>query len=1004
MPREDALRGARSAEASGAAAREHAAAQGGAQEASGFWGRAQASEGAMIDLSRAGRAHAAGGCGGLDGSRPAMAAEARAGAASASQGAAVRQLRNRATTRALGSAATAGLSALSGGVAKAQSLAEESAPLQEAAQVQQEAQGGAAAARASSALRNASRSLAGSAVGAGRRAARASSARRAAEGRARVADGAGGGSRHAAAARASSRHAAVPGGEEALAPKAAKGAAALPSREAARHAASPRAAGDEAGRIADSLMRQVDPEGKLSPEAAKAARRALRKRAAKGGMESARAAAAEMSPRRLEALSDHPVTYDYGSVRAVWADGAKAYSADAPAVALKAARAVARAKAGGHAAASAAARGASMLSGGVAKANAIADESAPLQDGDGPGGMGPEQQAVRKAQARAKATSRAQARKAMRSAKEGMAGKAGGRKAAAAAKGKAGAAAKAAGRAKAAHRASAQVAVARKAVGKAGICLATKAFAGAKAAVAAAASALAGAAAPFAAAAVAVATAAALVASFFGASVASNQATSSVSVGQLSPIEAKIATVMRAKGYSDAAIAGVIGNAYQESGLDPSIGNGMGGAVGLFQFDPGGALPAYRAWCEENARELLSADAQLEYLFGRASDPDDVGHVSWGLGLAEGYYQGTGGVPADITAAGSLDELKAEADVERATFSWMACYERCANGDVAGWPNRLAHAQDVYRRLKASGGSGRWKLTELGQKVIDATYSVPSPGAGLCAWWVTDVYDTAGVGSWGGNACDMYYDWCSSEDKADLRPGMVVATAHSTSSGLGYTYGHVGVYIGDGKVRSNYGYIDEEDIDDWISWYGCHGTPVKWGWMGGVELTEDVSGAETVIEYARSQIGMPYNTEGSAACPGNEYLTTPCPGITCAGMHRSGEGTGFNCSGLVSWAFHMAGYVDVPINQGSVGAVSGSMLEIVKARNGGHLLPPEELQAGDVCFWGQAGDSYSTHVMIVTRPGYVIDSGWEGIVQERPFDSSITGGGSLVDFEDSQGS
>ena len=121
------------------------------------------------------------------------------------------------------------------------------------------------------------------------------------------------------------------------------------------------------------------------------------------------------------------------------------------------------------------------------------------------------------------------------------------------------------------------------------------------------------------------------------------------------------------------------------------------------------------------------------------------------------------------------------------------------------------------------------------QAVINACYSTPSPGAGLCAWWVEDVFERAGVGSWGGNACDLYNYYCYSSDTGAIQPGMIVAVSTYPSSGLGAIYGHVGIYIGGGMLMENIGYINTTSLSNWVANYSGSVTP-RWGWMGGVAL------------------------------------------------------------------------------------------------------------------------------------------------------------------------
>lgn len=123
------------------------------------------------------------------------------------------------------------------------------------------------------------------------------------------------------------------------------------------------------------------------------------------------------------------------------------------------------------------------------------------------------------------------------------------------------------------------------------------------------------------------------------------------------------------------------------------------------------------------------------------------------------------------------------------------------------------------------------------QAVINACYSTPSPGQNWCAAWVTNVFRNAGVGYFGGNACDMFNAWCYSSDRSALQVGMIVAdSSHSGTGAPGLLYGHVGIYIGGGIVMSNEGAITSKSLDSFISFYGT-GSGVRWGWLGGIALS-----------------------------------------------------------------------------------------------------------------------------------------------------------------------
>ena len=114
-------------------------------------------------------------------------------------------------------------------------------------------------------------------------------------------------------------------------------------------------------------------------------------------------------------------------------------------------------------------------------------------------------------------------------------------------------------------------------------------------------------------------------------------------------------------------------------------------------------------------------------------------------------------------------------------------------------------------------------LRKVQKKIVNAAYITPSPGAGWCAMWVSQVYQNAGLGYIGGNACDMYRNYTFTSDRSKLKVGMLVAVESSSSgSSAGLTYGHVGIYIGDGKVIDNIGRIRVTTLDDWIATFCKH--------------------------------------------------------------------------------------------------------------------------------------------------------------------------------------
>lgn len=137
-----------------------------------------------------------------------------------------------------------------------------------------------------------------------------------------------------------------------------------------------------------------------------------------------------------------------------------------------------------------------------------------------------------------------------------------------------------------------------------------------------------------------------------------------------------------------------------------------------------------------------------------------------------------------------------------------------------------------------------------------------------------------------------------------------------------------------------------------------------------------------VIEAAKTQLGQPYNYSGSHADP----------------KPPQGGGTGFNCSGLVWWAFEQAGY-QVPHSQCIPGAAKPNrgMIDVVYNNCGGRLRTnPSELNPGDVLFYRGNGRE-SGHVAIYMGNNQRIHAnGTAVVIDSTPFNEDFIGGGPLV--------
>lgn len=160
---------------------------------------------------------------------------------------------------------------------------------------------------------------------------------------------------------------------------------------------------------------------------------------------------------------------------------------------------------------------------------------------------------------------------------------------------------------------------------------------------------------------------------------------------------------------------------------------------------------------------------------------------------------------------------------------------------------REEEARKAAEAAAASGGSGAHAGGVSGSysdgdtsgsqaRVIAACHSTGSPGAGLCAMWVSMVFSNAGFAYAGGNANDMYNAWTTSSNRADLKPGMIVAVSTHSHTSAGRIYGHIGIYIGGGTMMDNIGYIRTISVNEWVNYYSTTVTP-RWGWLMGIKLS-----------------------------------------------------------------------------------------------------------------------------------------------------------------------
>ena len=157
-------------------------------------------------------------------------------------------------------------------------------------------------------------------------------------------------------------------------------------------------------------------------------------------------------------------------------------------------------------------------------------------------------------------------------------------------------------------------------------------------------------------------------------------------------------------------------------------------------------------------------------------------------------------------------------------------YYLMSSGQMAtGW-NSIDNGEYFFNAAGAWVEPERSAHTSSQSQIVGRCYNVPSPGVGLCSEWVSEVFYPV-LGSYpNGDACDMFWNWCHSRDISQLKVGMIVAVPTHTHTNAGARWGHIAIYVGNGMVMDNIGYIRTTSLAWWQNYYHTTATP-QWGWV-----------------------------------------------------------------------------------------------------------------------------------------------------------------------------
>ncbi|QIW88686.1 putative tail lysin 2 [Bacillus phage P59] len=188
----------------------------------------------------------------------------------------------------------------------------------------------------------------------------------------------------------------------------------------------------------------------------------------------------------------------------------------------------------------------------------------------------------------------------------------------------------------------------------------------------------------------------------------------------------KIWNFFSEKGFSSSAIAGIMGNLQQESGLDPTAVNPTSGAFGVGQW-LGGRKTNLQNYAKETGGDMNSLETQLNFLWKELNGGDST-------------------TKSILDKNGGLSGLK-NANVSRATELFEKAFER-SGGDAMA--KRQQYASDFYNKYgteQYKTNAGAAKSSSGGEVRVNSNINVRVTGDDKVSEKVKDSKDLKQVAS-----------------------------------------------------------------------------------------------------------------------------------------------------------------------------------------------------------------------------------------------------------------
>ena len=304
-------------------------------------------------------------------------------------------------------------------------------------------------------------------------------------------------------------------------------------------------------------------------------------------------------------------------------------------------------------------------------------------------------------------------------------------------------------------------------------------------------------------------------------------------------------------GYSDVAIAAILGNLNRESSLNPRILQGGGEyedypseyiyndnvGYGIAQWSFHSRSQGLVDFAASNNKHSGDLELQVDYIIHECSTS----------------YTGV---------SPTSDFATKETDVLKATWKFHHDYESSADSEEAIRNNRGKDAQGFYKQMTANGGKSSGGGGFL--RSCSSTASVRGADLSSCSQAQKDVYNTAmsGQGCAVANYCLQYVNdvfaiaghpatrYCCAHksmnqsnaqkitDPTNIPIGACVFTGESWGPVIcgtcGQDAGHIGIYVGNGEYRENVGGIRTSKVEDFMRSH----SDASWGWLDGNDLSK----------------------------------------------------------------------------------------------------------------------------------------------------------------------